>query len=168
MALRLDPVRLLIGDDVGIGKTIEAGLIARELLDRGEIRRVAVLCPAQLCEQWATELWTKFHIRAEVIRPGTLASLDRDLDRAGRHANQTAFDVATHMVASIDFVKADSRIESFVRGCPEFVIVDEAHGIARPGRSGGATQQQRHGRGAASCRRPEAARHPRHCHTPQW
>ena len=105
MALRLDPVRLLIGDDVGIGKTIEAGLIARELLDRGEIRRVAVLCPAQLCEQWATELWTKFHIRAEVIRPGTLASLDRDLDRAGRHANQTAFDVATHMVASIDFVK---------------------------------------------------------------
>ena len=144
MALRLDPVRLLIGDDVGIGKTIEAGLIARELLDRGEIRRVAVLCPAQLCEQWATELWTKFHIRAEVIRPGTLASLDRDLDRAGRHANQTAFDVATHMVASIDFVKADSRIESFVRGCPEFVIVDEAHGIARPGRSGGATQQQRH------------------------
>ena len=144
MALRLDPVRLLIGDDVGIGKTIEAGLIARELLDRGEIRRVAVLCPAQLCEQWADELWRKFHIRAEVIRPGTLSALDRALDRTGRHANQTVFDATTHMVCSIDFVKAESRIEQFIRGCPELVIIDEAHGVARPGRPGAATQQQRH------------------------
>src|SRR5690606_18700219 len=48
MALRLDPVRLMIADDVGIGKTIEAGLIARELLDRNEIRRIAVICPAHL------------------------------------------------------------------------------------------------------------------------
>src|ERR1019366_6984918 len=52
MALKLDPVRLLIADDVGIGKTIEAALIARELLDRGEVRRVAVLCPPPLAEQW--------------------------------------------------------------------------------------------------------------------
>ena len=51
MALRQDPVRLLIADDVGIGKTIEAGLIARELLDRGEVSRLAVLCPPQLAEQ---------------------------------------------------------------------------------------------------------------------
>src|SRR5205814_3926184 len=50
MALRLDPVRLLIADDVGIGKTIEAGLIARELLDRGEIRRIALLRPPPLLE----------------------------------------------------------------------------------------------------------------------
>ncbi len=56
MALKLDPVRLLIADDVGIGKTIEACLIARELLDRGEIRRLAVLCPPQLAEQWQREL----------------------------------------------------------------------------------------------------------------
>ena len=55
MALRLDPVRLLIADDVGIGKTIEAALIARELLDRGEIRRLAVLCPPHLAEQWQRE-----------------------------------------------------------------------------------------------------------------
>src|SRR5690606_17056326 len=45
MALKLDPVRLLIADDVGIGKTVEALLVARELLDRGEIDRMAVLCP---------------------------------------------------------------------------------------------------------------------------
>jgi SNF2 family DNA or RNA helicase len=50
MALRLDPVRLLIADDVGIGKTIEVALVARELLDRGEARRLAVICPPHLCE----------------------------------------------------------------------------------------------------------------------
>jgi len=52
MALKLETLRLLIADDVGIGKTIEAGLIARELLDRGEVKRIAVLCPPHLCDQW--------------------------------------------------------------------------------------------------------------------
>jgi len=51
MALRLDPVRLLIADDVGVGKTIEASLIARELLYWGIAKRLAVLCPAHLCDQ---------------------------------------------------------------------------------------------------------------------
>src|SRR6516225_4308026 len=49
MALRLDPVRMLIADDVGVGKTIEAALIARELLDRGDAQRICVLCPPHLC-----------------------------------------------------------------------------------------------------------------------
>ena len=52
MALKLDPVRLLIADDVGVGKTIEALLIARELLDRGDIERTVVLCPPHLVDQW--------------------------------------------------------------------------------------------------------------------
>ena len=52
MALRLAVVRLLIADDVGIGKTIEAGLILRELIDRGEADRFSVLCPPHLVEQW--------------------------------------------------------------------------------------------------------------------
>src|SRR3990172_3397097 len=56
MALKLDPIRLLIADDVGIGKTVEALLIARELYDRGEIDRLAVLCPPHLAEQWQQEL----------------------------------------------------------------------------------------------------------------
>jgi hypothetical protein len=56
MALSLDPIRILIADDVGIGKTIEAGLIARELLDRGEVQRLAVLCPPHLASGllWAS------------------------------------------------------------------------------------------------------------------
>ncbi|MBC7348144.1 MAG: helicase, partial [Clostridia bacterium] len=62
MALKLEPVRLLIADDVGVGKTIEALLIARELIDRGEANRLAVLCPPYLCEQWRKELAEKFHL----------------------------------------------------------------------------------------------------------
>ena len=51
MALKLDPIRMLIADDVGIGKTIEACLVARELIDRGEVRRLAVLCPPHLADR---------------------------------------------------------------------------------------------------------------------
>ncbi|OUC05620.1 helicase, partial [Litorilinea aerophila] len=77
MALRQDPVRLLIADDVGVGKTIEALLIARELWERGEIRRLAVLCPPYLCDQWQQELQDKFNLEAVVIRSGTVRQLER-------------------------------------------------------------------------------------------
>jgi len=55
MALRQDTVRLLIADDVGVGKTIEALLIVRELLQRRTIKRFAVVCLPHLCEQWQEE-----------------------------------------------------------------------------------------------------------------
>ncbi len=64
MALKLPVPRLLIADDVGVGKTIEAALIARELIDRGEVERFAVLCPPHLVEQWTVELEERFHLHA--------------------------------------------------------------------------------------------------------
>jgi SNF2 family DNA or RNA helicase len=76
MALRLDPVRLFIADDVGVGKTIEALLIARELLERGEIQRFAVLCPPALCDQWAREIQDKFNLEPVIIRTGSLSQLE--------------------------------------------------------------------------------------------
>src|SRR5262245_937757 len=79
LALKLDPIRLLIADDVGIGKTIEAAVIARELLDRGEIQRLAVLCPPHLAEQWQRELDEKVHIEAELVLSSTIQRLERDL-----------------------------------------------------------------------------------------
>ncbi len=79
MALRLQPVRLLIADDVGVGKTIEAALIARELLDRGLARCLAVLCPAHLCVQWERELLAKFALQAAILQPSRIARLERDL-----------------------------------------------------------------------------------------
>src|SRR5262245_19306645 len=122
MALRLDPVRLLIADDVGVGKSVEAALIAREFLDRGEIRRLAVLCPPHLAEQWQNELATKFHLDAELVLPSTVTRLERACA-----VNESLFEVYPHVVVSTDFIKADRRREDFLRACPEMVLVDEAH-----------------------------------------
>ena len=122
MALKLDPVRLLIADDVGVGKTIEAGLIARELLDRGEINRLAVLCPPPLAEQWQAELRDKFHIEAELVLAGTAGRLERNLA-----LDQSLFDLYPCVIVSTDYIKSDRRWEDFRRACPELVIVDEAH-----------------------------------------
>ena len=123
MALRLEIVRLLISDDVGIGKSIEAGLIARELLDRGEIRRICVLCPPQLCDQWQRELKQKFHIDAVVIRSGTAAKLERGLPSGDSHI----FSYYPHIIVSLDYAKSERRRASFLTYCPDFVIVDEVH-----------------------------------------
>jgi len=138
MALRLDPVRLLIADDVGVGKTIEAALIARELLDRGDIERLAVLCPPHLAEQWQRELTEKFHIDAEVVLAGTAARLERDLG-----LDESLFDRYPYVVVSTDFIKSDQRWQDFVRACPEFVIVDEAHECADQSGARSATQRYR-------------------------
>jgi superfamily II DNA or RNA helicase len=133
MALKLDPIRLLIADDVGIGKTVEACLIARELLDRGEIQRIAVLCPPQLAEQWQSEMRDKFHIDAELVLPGTVTRLEKHC-RVG----ESLFDIYPFVVVSIDFIKSDRRRGDFLRACPELVIVDEAHtcSYSGEGRSG--------------------------------
>ena len=125
MALKLDTVRLLIADDVGIGKTVEACLIARELLDRGEIRRLAVLCPPHLAEQWQRELAEKFHIEAELVLPSTVSRLERNTA-----VGQSLFDIYPHVVVSTDFIKSSRYRDEFINTCPEFVIVDEAHTCA--------------------------------------
>jgi superfamily II DNA or RNA helicase len=122
MALRLPIVRLMIADDVGIGKTIEAGLILRELVDRGEIDRFSVLCPPHLVEQWTSELRSKFDLDAVAITAGSAARLERDLP-----ASQTLFDTHPFTVVSLDYIKADKRRDSFARACPSLVVVDEAH-----------------------------------------
>ena len=128
MALKLDPVRLLIADDVGIGKTIEAGMITRELLDRGEIRRFSVLCPPHLVEQWVQEMDDRFHIKAVAVTAGSAARLERGLP-----ATENVFTVHPHTVVSLDYIKADRRRLDFVSRCPEFVIIDEAHTCTNAG-----------------------------------
>lgn len=138
MALRLDPVRLLIADDVGVGKTIEASLIARELLECGDARKLAVLCPPHLAEQWQFELESKFHIEAELVLSSTAARLERNLA-----VGQSLFDIHDHFVVSLDFIKSDRRRNDFIRACPELVIVDEAHTCASSDRAG-RTRHQRH------------------------
>jgi superfamily II DNA or RNA helicase len=128
MALKLDPVRLLIADDVGVGKTIEAALIARELLDRGEIERMTVLCPPHLVDQWVTELESRFHLRPVPVTAGSAARLERDLP-----PGVSIFTIHPHTVVSLDYIKSDRRRAEFLRACPELVIVDEAHTCAAAG-----------------------------------
>ncbi|WP_422098449.1 helicase-related protein [Variovorax sp.] len=128
MALKLDTVRLLIADDVGVGKTIEAGMIARELLDRNEIRRFAVLCPPHLVDQWVHELDDRFHIKTVAVTAASAARLERGLP-----ATENIFTAHAHTVVSLDYIKADRRRLDFVSRCPEFVIVDEAHTCTNAG-----------------------------------
>jgi len=122
MALHLDPVRLLIADDVGIGKTIEAGLIAKELLVTGAASRLCVLCPPHLAEQWRLELATKFHIDAELVLASTAGRLERSCAQ-----DESLFEMFPNTIVSTDFIKSDRRRDEFVRTAPDLIIVDEAH-----------------------------------------
>lgn len=140
MALRMNPVRLLIADDVGIGKTIEASMIARELLDRSMINRVGVLCAPHLCEQWEEELRTKFHIDVAVIQSSRIGRLERSLPRG----DISLYQYYRHLVVSIDFVKSDRNRRMFLDNAPDLIIVDEAHSAARPSNDRSGTQHQRY------------------------
>lgn len=140
MALRLDPVRLLIADDVGVGKTIEAAMIARELLDRGVAKRLAVICPAHLCEQWQSELREKFGIDAVVVQPATIGRLLRAMPRS----DVSLYQYYPNIIVSIDFVKTDTNRHGFLLHAPDLVIVDEAHMAGRPGGRAPTGQHQRH------------------------
>ncbi|GMV58072.1 MAG: hypothetical protein AMXMBFR72_11840 [Betaproteobacteria bacterium] len=122
MALRQTTVRLLIADDVGIGKTIEAALIARELLDRGEIERMAVLCPPHLVDQWQRELEHRFHLRAVALTAASAPRLERDLP-----AGVKLFEQHPLVIVSLDYIKSPRHRDHFLAIAPEFVVVDEAH-----------------------------------------
>jgi len=135
MAMRLDPVRLLIADDVGIGKTIEACLIAKELLERGEVTRLAVLCPPHLAEQWQKEMAEKFHIDAELVLSSTVQRLER-----GLQPGESIYQRYRHIIVSTDFIKSHRHRDDFIRECPELVIVDEAHTCTLSGKVGQARQ----------------------------
>lgn len=122
MALRQPTVRLLIADDVGIGKTIEAGLIVRELWDRGEIRQIAVLCPPHLVEQWQKELLERFHFRATALTSSSVARIEKQLP-----SGSSLFEQHPIVIVSLDYIKSERHREHFLAMAPECVIVDEAH-----------------------------------------
>lgn len=122
MALKLDPVRLLIADDVGVGKTIEGALILRELLDRADIERSVVLCPPHLVDQWVTELEARFNLQAVAVTASSARRLERAIP-----PGISLFQVHPHTVVSLDYIKSQERRAHFLHHCPELVIIDEAH-----------------------------------------
>ncbi|GIG29038.1 helicase-related protein [Cellulomonas marina] len=139
MALRQETVRLLIADDVGIGKTVEAGLVAAELLAQGDARRLAVLCSPALAEQWQRELAEKFAIDAELVLTSTVRRLERDL-----MMNESLFDRYPYVVVSTDFIKSDAHRSEFLNHCPDLVIVDEAHTAVSDDAVGTRQRHRRH------------------------
>ena len=122
MATAQDTTRLLIADGVGIGKTVEAGLIVAELLATGDAERLAVLCSPQLAPQWRAELQTKFGIDAHLLLPSTVNRLQRSVP-----FGSSIYQHYPYLVISTDFIKQHSRRDEFAVHCPELVIVDEAH-----------------------------------------
>lgn len=125
MALENEKVRLLIADDVGTGKTIEAGLILSELLARGRARRILVCVPANLRDQWSDTLDQMFHIDATVVAGHLLPSLERRL-----LPGQSIWAAHDVIIASIDYLK--TRTEEVLSHPWDLVLVDEAHLAAAP------------------------------------
>ena len=140
MSLKQKVTRLLIADDVGIGKTVEALMILKEAMERGEVERFAVICLPHLCEQWKNELKDKLDIEAEIIRSSTLSGLERKI----LDPSMSVFKHFPFQVISIDYIKQSSKKGIFLTDCPEFIIVDEAHTCAMPKGAKSKTQQQRY------------------------
>lgn len=134
-ALRMPRVALLLADDVGLGKTIEAGLILRELLTRRRVRRVLVLCPASLRLQWRQEMQDKFSLPFDVVDRASTHALQKHL---GMDANP--WRVFSRIISSYDYLKQPDVLEQFRSACrvPEgsphlpwdLLIVDEAHNLS--------------------------------------
>ncbi len=144
MSVAQETTRLLIADGVGVGKTVEAGLIVSELLATGEAERLAVLCSPQLAPQWQAELRTKFGIHAELLLPSTAARLAR-----GIPFGSTVYEHHPYLVVSTDYIKQRNRRDEFALACPDLLVVDEAHTCVAPSSMAGG---QAHMRYALLCR----------------
>jgi len=133
-ALRMPRVNLLLADDVGLGKTIEAGLILSELLIRRRVNRIIILTPASLCIQWRDEMWSKFSLPFDVIDRNATLRLKRSL---GIDANPWRY--CNRIIASYHYLRQPDVLEQFLSASrtPEtsprlpwdLLIVDEVHNL---------------------------------------
>jgi superfamily II DNA or RNA helicase len=121
--------RLLIADDVGLGKTIEAGLALLELMARGRASRVLVVVPAGLLLQWQEEMRERFGLEFVVIESAAgLARVQGELP-----AGTSPWDALPRVLTSVDFLKKETVRHRALRKRWDLVIVDEAHALAESG-----------------------------------
>lgn len=133
-ALKMPRINLMIADDVGLGKTIEAGLILRELFIRRRIQRVLILTPASLRSQWRDELWSKFSLRFDIIDRASTQLLKRSM---GIDANP--WRSSQRAIASYYYLRQPDVLEQFrsasqtSEGSPvlpwDLLLVDEVHNL---------------------------------------
>jgi SNF2 family DNA or RNA helicase len=119
---KLQP-RMILADEVGLGKTIEAGLIIKELRARGLIERVLIIVPASLQPQWQQELRSKFNEEFDIIDGRALKFLGRD--------GQNPWTKRANVITSLQFARNAQRSEKLIEAGWDLVIFDEAHYVRR-------------------------------------
>jgi len=150
-AIQMPRVNLLIADDVGLGKTIESGLVALELIIRHRARRVLVVCPASLQVQWRDQMRDKFGLDFRIVDGELMRDLRR---RRGIHVNPWSH--FPRLITSLDYLKRERPLRLFKETLPaegesvyprryDVLIVDEAHNCAPSGRGKYATDSLRTG-----------------------
>ena len=117
--------RMILADEVGLGKTIEAGLILKELRARGALERVLILTPASLMTQWAWELRSKFNESFQVHDGAYLRSLKLSRPDAN------PWSIHADVLCSLQLARIESHREDIVKADWDLVIVDEAHHVRR-------------------------------------
>lgn len=139
-AIATNDVRYMLADEVGLGKTIEAGLIIKEMKTRGLIERVLVVCPKGLVTQWESEMLEKFGERFAIVSPEDYATLKK------LNPDRNVFTQVPLVISPMDAIKPleqrngwtqeridqynDDRIEAVVAGGWDLIIIDEAHRVA--------------------------------------
>jgi SNF2 family DNA or RNA helicase len=139
-ALSNNNVRYILADEVGLGKTIEAGLIIKELKTRGLIKRILVVCPTGLVTQWSLEMQDKFNEKFHVILP-------EDYDTIRKiTGNEDVYGQFDQVISPMDSIKPlerrvgwteekiaqynEGRIYSIINSGWDLVVIDEAHRVA--------------------------------------
>lgn len=140
-------VNLLIADDVGLGKTIEAGLVVQEMLLRHRARTVLIICPASLQEKWRLEMLEKFGLDFRIVDTGYIKQLRRE---RGIHANP--WTSHPRLIASMDWAKSGEGLRAMRDVLPahtsyprkfDMLVVDEAHNVAPAAGANYALESQR-------------------------
>ncbi len=141
-ALETRNIRYILADEVGLGKTIEAGMIIKELKARGLITRILVVCPTGLVSQWSVEMQEKFHEKFQVILPSDFDTIRRLTD------NDDVYGQFDQVISPMDSIKPvekhagwsdkrvekynQERIEAIINSGWDLIIIDEAHRVAGP------------------------------------